>query len=710
MYTLALSIAEIWSRWLWPILQLAIGLGLVIFVHELGHFLAAKWSGIKVEEFAIGFGKRIWSRRRGETEYRINALPLGGYVKMLGQDDFRPVTEAPRDASSWQATPVGKRLVVLSAGVVMNVVFAAVLFIIVGLAGIRFPASVVGGVDPDFPAARAKIIWEGPAPTTSAASSLAASASAPAATFVTYGLEPGDQILSIDGRKISRMDKVMYAATLARPGEVFKLTVARDFDGHRRIGTAEIGVEAVKDDVAGKRLAFGISRATTLVLGSDDDQVFRDSFQDGDEVLAVNGRPIRHAWDLPGIEKTLTGAPVAVTVQRGPEKVNVEVQPRLIGGPLEDVLYVKEDGSRVYGRIVTRTKDKIVIRQADGAEREFSPDDVDVGKDGRLDILGASPRLKILAIEKGSPAAKAGLEPGDVVVRYGDRPDPSFREFLDVNDRAADTGTDIVVLRDGKTSSPMPITPTKHERRVVVGLNQSSDLAHTVVAAVRSGSPAAEAGIQPGDVIEEINGRPVNNWIGIFNDLKRLIGKEVSITCRRGTGEHTAQIGKLTEDQFNPDQYQFTVLAGPRPLRELTVRIVKRNPLAAIGWGFRETADFIGMTYAMVRGWLTRTISGRQFSGPVGIVAIGIQAGRRSSIMLVYLMAVIGVSVAVINFLPLPLLDGGHVVLVLIEKVRGRPLSLKVQAAIQIVGLVMIAALFLALTWSDISKWLWGRW
>ena len=112
------------------ILGLIVFLGLVIFVHELGHFLAAKWAGIKVEEFALGLGKRLAGFRRGETEYRLNILPFGGYVKMLGQDDFDPLHAEQADPRSWQRTTVGKRLVVLSAGVVMNVVFAVLVFVI----------------------------------------------------------------------------------------------------------------------------------------------------------------------------------------------------------------------------------------------------------------------------------------------------------------------------------------------------------------------------------------------------------------------------------------------------------------------------------------------------------------------------------------------------------------------------------------------------
>jgi regulator of sigma E protease len=141
---------------------IVLGFGAIIFIHELGHFLAAKWAGIRVLAFSIGMGPVAASYRKGmgfrrgstepeylrmgeaeraeagvsPTEYRLSTLPLGGYVKMLGQEDANPgaVSDAP---DSYQNCPVWKRMVVISAGVVMNLVTAAGLFIIVFMVGLK---------------------------------------------------------------------------------------------------------------------------------------------------------------------------------------------------------------------------------------------------------------------------------------------------------------------------------------------------------------------------------------------------------------------------------------------------------------------------------------------------------------------------------------------------------------------------------------------
>src|SRR5688572_3904955 len=169
------------------VLLLIFGFGFVIFFHELGHFLAAKWVGIKVEQFAVGFGHALLAFRKGvgmrigstykeydrrikehlqqkgelkgdpsprqlatasaelglgETEYRLNWMPLGGYVKMLGQDDLNPnaVSDDPR---AYNRKSIGARMIVVSAGVVMNVILAAILFMGLFLMGFNVPPSMV---------------------------------------------------------------------------------------------------------------------------------------------------------------------------------------------------------------------------------------------------------------------------------------------------------------------------------------------------------------------------------------------------------------------------------------------------------------------------------------------------------------------------------------------------------------------------------------
>ena len=171
------------------IVMMIVGFGVLIFVHELGHFVAAKWAGIRTEAFAVGMGPVVASWRKGvgfaigstekktiaktgkkaseltdeellqhavgETEYSLRWLPIGGFVKMLGQEDANPnaVSDEPR---SYTQRPVGKRMVVVSAGVIMNVLLAFAFFIVAFMFGVRFEAPVLGPVNPETPAGSAR--------------------------------------------------------------------------------------------------------------------------------------------------------------------------------------------------------------------------------------------------------------------------------------------------------------------------------------------------------------------------------------------------------------------------------------------------------------------------------------------------------------------------------------------------------------------------
>src|SRR6185369_5549585 len=119
------------------LLSFAVALGVLIFVHELGHFLVAKKLGVKVLRFSIGFGPVLFSRRTAETEYAISAIPMGGYVKMLGEDDDDDIAALAEPERAFSTQPVRRRGAIVFAGPAMNFVFAfvvyALLFAIVGV-------------------------------------------------------------------------------------------------------------------------------------------------------------------------------------------------------------------------------------------------------------------------------------------------------------------------------------------------------------------------------------------------------------------------------------------------------------------------------------------------------------------------------------------------------------------------------------------------
>lgn len=168
-------------------------LGVLILVHELGHFILAKRAGVKVEEFGIGFPPRLFTIRRGETDYSLNLIPLGGYVRMLGEED----PTAPR---SFASASRGWRFAILAAGASMNLIMAVLLFssmYVVGWPDFSKPYDlVVSQVVPNTPAAQA-------------------------------GLHSGDQIVSMGGQKIESFEQ-LQAETTASRGHATPMVVQRD--------------------------------------------------------------------------------------------------------------------------------------------------------------------------------------------------------------------------------------------------------------------------------------------------------------------------------------------------------------------------------------------------------------------------------------------------------------------------------------------------
>ena len=682
------ELLNLWNEWLWPILQFVVGLGVVIFVHELGHFIVAKAVDIRVEQFALGFGTRLFGFRRGETDYRVNLIPMGGYVKLAGQEDFAPVKdEGTLDPRSFPNKPVGSRFAVIAAGVVMNVILAAVLFIVVCLAGIRFPAPVVGRTFPGSPAEEAKIHWlDQKMP-------------------VSVGLKAGDRILEVDGDRITRFNELTAIAALADADHEFTFRIRRA--KNEKVMEGETRIRAVE---MGGTLNFGLIPAASMTLGGLDDTIVEDSFQEGDEVLAIDGRPIRHHWQILKVEEGLDGSPVTVTVVRDHKQIDVKIRPTL---RIESGVFFLKNGERVRGKIADYRPENgiVVIRLPEGTEETLRLDQVVWPvRSEILDILGLVPRLRVSGVIKDSPAYHAGLRPGDVILEYDDKPSPTLGEFLQINDRVAETGTTLVILRDNKRMT-LEIRPTRHQGRVVVGITAGLDLSDPMVASIREGSPAAKAGMSRGDVFTKVNGRETGDWIELFEALKSLQGQEIVISSKRsGSVEREARLGVLTPSVFSAEDYRYLLFPGPRGFTILMGEEVRKNPAAAVLWGFRETWDFIKMTYATLVSYFRGTVSSSEFSGPVGIGNIAIQAGREGVVPFIYFMAVISVSIAVLNFLPIPVVDGGLAVFLLIEKILGRPVPLKIQNAVTMGGWALMILLFVALTWNDIQRILSSGW
>lgn len=243
------------------VLSAVVVLGILIFVHELGHFLFAKLFGVGVEKFSLGFGPKLIGKQIGETEYRISAFPLGGYVKMVGEGSEGEAEEVDHERSFAEKPPL-KRMVIVAAGPVFNLVFAYIVFIVVCMIGIPSATSKIGDVIKDKPAARA-------------------------------GLRAGDRVTAIDGKPVERWNDLAtliadsggkpLALTVQRNGNTFTVTVTPEIRTAKNLLGEEvtspaIGVMVSKESVTeklgpldavvkGGEHTWNVTKMTVLAVG-----------------------------------------------------------------------------------------------------------------------------------------------------------------------------------------------------------------------------------------------------------------------------------------------------------------------------------------------------------------------------------------------------------------------------------------------------------
>jgi len=280
------------------ILAFAIVFGVLVFIHEFGHFFMAKLVGIRVEVFSFGYGKRLFGLKKGDTDYRVSLIPMGGYVKFLGEGLFEQrQTIAPDD---FMAKNRIQRFLVIVMGAVMNILLAAVIFAVINMIGVTVPAyfdeaPVIGYIAPDSPAEKSS-------------------------------LADGDEILSINGEKVQTWSDVEIAVG-SKPDRLISLEI-------RRRGEALTVPLQTETD---KRMRFEMGYAgffarilTQVRLVSPASPAEKAGLKPGDIIRSVDGQPVYFYHFVPTIEKN-AGKELTLGVDRGGETISLKVRPRQEG-------------------------------------------------------------------------------------------------------------------------------------------------------------------------------------------------------------------------------------------------------------------------------------------------------------------------------------------------------------------------------------------
>ena len=532
----------------------------LIFVHELGHFAVAKAFGVKVITFSLGFGPKVLRLRGRETEYCISLLPLGGYVKMLEETKTDIVMPEDRHRT-FESLTLYKRILVVLAGPLMNLVFPVLLYFSVFMTDGPFLPPTVGVVLPNHPA--------------------------------DGKLFPGDRVMAVNGEEVGTFDELKRIVA-KNPGKPVRFKVFRD-NKHLDVEvTAEETVERRELDIVERVGTVGIqpsAPAAVVGIADTDSPAYRAGLRTFDVITHVAGQPVRRYMDLEQSLRENRGETVPVTYLRP------DVMSDALGGAADFGVY--ETGA------VALTPD---------------PNGTDFTSRTGVELAD----LYAAIVPEDSYLHKAGLRPGDKLLRLDDEAIPAWSTFRERVLSAPDRPhrIDYLAARDGRERSG-----TFQMRREDFTDEHGQTFARYVLR--------------------------VQHWIPL-----------------------------APEDRVE----------HPTPLRYAFEKAVAET---------KDVTRFVLLS--MVRLAQGR-ISLKSLSGPITIYEVAGDEGRKGPDYFVWVMALISINLGLLNLLPIPVLDGGHLMFFVIEGVMRRPLPLRVREVAHIVGMAILLGLMALAFKNDVER------
>ena len=663
------------------IVKVLAGLGFVIFVHELGHFLVAKACGVKVEKFYVGFDvpikigplklpASIVKFQWGETEYGIGIVPLGGYVKMLGQDDNPANAEAEAarirqdgsesedagegelDPKSYPAKTVPQRMAIISAGVIMNLIFGVIMAAVAYKIGTPIQPASVGRVSYGSNA------W-------------------------LAGWQPGYDLVGFSESDVaSHFYRFTWDLRYAVIGGGMDNTTGIPFRIVNRDGISSINkVQPRQSGKDSKQVTIGIIAASNATVVSAESA---KQLQIGDQVIAVDGVFIErdkhgpnpdllgwHATELIAADPTKT---LTLTVMRAGKKLQVSLPP-------------------------------VALKQPDVR-------------------FGMGP---VVGVISGSVGDEAGFQKGDVIQSFNGEPvgDP-----VTLPQRMANlTGERVVfqVLRssDEEAQSTQEITveslPISHfltpaapySTGCLQGLGVAYGCDNIVVASELDA-------VQPGDRLDSVQlvktkanqdkidarklqKQPLGDYLSWFyihqTGQASLPGFNLQLNFSRDHSEQ--QIVVIPEWQDSTENFSWERGIMFAPLERLH---------QARGWGeafqlgLRRTGQDMSRVGQTI-GWIAGgKASVSDLGGPVMIIKVATDEAAVDVTRLLLFLTMLSANLAIINFLPIPILDGGHFVFLTIELIRRKPVSERIQGSLSMIFLVALLGFMLFVVSNDVFR------
>jgi regulator of sigma E protease len=715
------------------IAKVGVGLGFIIFIHELGHFLVAKWCDVHVTTFSIGFGPAIpgCSWTWGETTYKLAILPLGGYVQMVGQVDGDESSDGSEDdPRSYKNKSVWQRMAIISAGVIMNALFACIAFTVVFLGpGKPRTAALIREVDSGKPA-------------------------------FTKGVRSGAEILRVNQIEKPYFEDLKYEV-VATVGPITIWTQRRHgVDPQKR----DVDLQPVEMDITPHQGSFrmiGIAPAPRLMLAP---HKAAPDFS----VPALPGSAAAKAYPAFEFDDVIVGV-TNPEFLHDPAKMLLPDDPRRGDGQMKDFFEFQRRMTLLAGK-------EVVIRVERGPEGNKHTVDIKVPPAFHK-TLGVRLRMgQITAVRENSPAADP--KTGVLIPRAGNGQEQAYKLKGDVIEEVEVTLPDgnKQSWKKGKDLDPLRLpfqlkewadslwkarsgNPPAAERKVKLFLKRQSVqnagpvfLPNPVVVELEwdygwrfdrvlplaPTSPQAipelglaylvnnevdglEEGVkswplEKDDEIVDVNfvfTRPDGEIKERGWETKAIKGSEwaylswrmqspelvkVKLKIKRAGKEPQVVEIEPRVDQRWPDDERGLMLTFDSRVERAN------NVLQAIEMGFRDTFRSMMQVYLHLRGLIAGTISAEHLGGPVTIATTAYRVAQYDFWEFVFFLGLISVNLAVLNFLPIPVLDGGHMVFLIYEKLRGKPASEGVRVGATYAGLLLIGCLMIFVLVLDVRR------
>ncbi|WP_020471992.1 RIP metalloprotease RseP [Zavarzinella formosa] len=717
----------------------ALGLGTVIFLHELGHFLAAKFCDVHVETFSIGFGKPIpgCQFRYGETTYKLGWIPLGGYVKMIGEGDNADSDEAEEDPRSFKNKKVYQRMLIISAGVIMNLILGISCFIVAYSHGVEEAPGIIGYISPGSPA------WQA-------------------------GIRADSVVLQIGGIEKPTYPDIRTKVMSSSRKDIIPIRI-KQRDG------SEVTIDVVPRRDEGELFPM-------IGIGSTEQLTLAKAGRKGEVRIAIPGSAASNAKTagdvgfMPGDRLIATSDPENPAVMK-----DLPVDQRDPSGKKLDFFEFRDR--------MQLMRDKTVTVRVD---RNGQSIDIPVNPEPTLILPGVRLQIgRISALRVNSPATQAkpvegATEPGLVAINpdvpdSGDRliaveitkPGGQKKRFVDIpNPKMEDKVQEVILdparlpyelsewaeewIRHPRYSEPLKFPPVrvtvmrsptdasqKTPRRCgydlewdpsyrfsyepVISSNSPLTIpglgiayqVETTIDDVTKGSAAEVAGLKKSDVIIAARHKYItlqnksedSDWI----PLKQHQGAILSFfVARMDAPELELKIRRPVENENRFEDLEFKLTAvrdatWPQNERGFKFEADTRTQKAedfweAVQFGGQRTVRLIRTIYQQLYALASGNISVKSMNGPLSIADISYKIVGHDMWTFIVFIGMISLNLAVVNFLPVPVLDGGHMVFLIYEWIRGKPAPEKLMEWSMYLGLGMIFSLMFFVIYLDVRR------